>query len=644
VKTVILFGMLGLGSGAAYAVLALGVVLVQRGSGTVNFAQGAVGMFAAFFFAELVKDDVSKPLAFITVLVGSAAFGAVWHWLVMRPLRRAPILAKIVCTLGLLIGLQGGAQLWWGTELRNAPAVLPRGVVRVSGIVFGQDRLYLLGITVVIAAVLWAWYKYTIFGIATRAATESERGAALLGYSPDVIAAANWALGCALGAMAGIFIAPIVGLDNIGLTLLILPGLAAGLLGKFHSFSITAAAGILIGVVQSIIGRYWSLPGATDALPFVLVILTMVVTGRLIPARGTMSLARLPLAPGGRLRWYTWVALIGVPILASFMLSDVYKSALTTSVITISAALSVVVVTGLVGQTSLMPMTFAGLGGLLTSKFAQNWGLPFPIPVIFAVLSMVPIGLILGLPALRVRGLNLAVVTIGAAIAVSSAVFRNPNWTGGLQGSLVPSPSLFGQSLDATLHPVSFAITAIAVTAGLLWAVINLRQSPLGLRMLAVRSNERAAAMSGVSVSSIKLQAFALSAAMAALSGSLLAYQIGAVSYDRYDVFGSITLIILVYIGGISVITGAVFAGIAANGGVLYVFLQDRISMLGQYYALVSAVLLVLTVIANPDGAIVANRRQFEYLKERVLGSRKADIDDGVGDGPALAAISHAQQ
>jgi ABC-type branched-subunit amino acid transport system permease subunit len=633
-ENVWLFAILGLGSGAAYAVTALGLVVIQRGSGTINFAQGAIGMVAAFCFAELVRHHVPTGLALAIVLIAAATFGASWHLAIMRPLRAAPLLAKIIATLGLLTALQGFAELEWGSVLGDAPNVLPTGVIHISGIAFGQDRLYLAGIAIVVAAILYTLYRFTTFGIATRAATESERATALLGYSPDVIAAANWAIGCALGALAGVLVSAIIGLNISGLTLLILPALAASLLGRFQSFAITAAAGLAIGIAQSEVTRFWAQPGAADALPFLLVIAAMIFTGRLIPTRDALGLARASLAPARRPRWYTVGIVTGLALLGAVELDSVYQSALTTSIITISAALSVVVVTGFVGQTSIMPMTFAGVGGLLTSKFSQDWGLPFPVPILFAVLCMVPIGLLLGLPALRVRGLNLAVVTIGAAVAVSSMLFHNQNWTGGVQGSVVRSPSMFGLSLDPTLHPTGFAVMAIVVTGAAVWAIFNLRRSPLGLRMLAVRSNERAAALSGVSVASTKLQAFGLSAAAGALSGSLLAYQIGVVSFDRFDVFSSIALITLVYIGGISVVSGAVLGGLLANGGIIYLLLQDHIPALGNHYSLIAGLLLIVTVVLNPDGVAIATRRQVADVGAFLVRRRGGDTTDRLRETP----------
>jgi ABC-type branched-subunit amino acid transport system permease subunit len=161
--------------------------------------------------------------------------------------------------------------------------------------------------------------------------------------------------------------------------------------------------------------------------------------------------------------------------------------------------------------------------------------------------------------------------------------------------------------------------------------------------MLAVRSNERAAAVAGIDVAATKLQAFALSAAVAAMSGALLAYQIGAVSYDRFDVFGSIAIITLVYIGGVAIVSGAIVAGIAANGGILYLFLTDVFPSYPEYVELISGLLLVLTVVGQPDGAVIAIREQIGAVRHRFGRDRPEPTTAEAGDSepsPSAPALS----
>jgi branched-chain amino acid transport system permease protein len=342
-----------------------------------------------------------------------------------------------------------------------------------------------------------------------------------------------------------------------------------------------------------------------------------VVGGRLIPARGTLSLRRLPLSPPSNWRPTLVVPAVVLVVLGLAVLNGAYQGAIGTSLITIVIALSAVVVTGFVGQISLMQMAFAGIGGFMVSKLGHNLGIPFPWPIVLAALIAVPVGVLLGLPAVRVRGLNLAVVTLGAAVAVSAVVFQNAAWTGGANGSQVPSPSIWSFSLDPVAHPMRFGTLSLIVVIVMAVGVRNLRRSPLGRRMLAVRGNERAAAVAGINVVQTKLQAFALSAFIAGVGGGLLGYQLGAVAFDRFAPSESITLLAIAYIGGIASVGGAVAAGVIVNGGVLYLVLSN-IGGISTWWLVISGAALLLTVVTQPDGIAVAMGQQASWLKHRL--------------------------
>jgi ABC-type branched-subunit amino acid transport system permease subunit len=614
---VVLFAILGIGAGAAYAVLALGVVVVYKGSNVLNFGQGAVAMFAAFSYAWLYGAGVNRYVALTITVAGSALVGVVLYLSVMRQLRRAPILARGVATLGLLLLLLALATIIWGSDVFvSAPPIFPTHPIELFGLNFSEDSIYLLGLGLLIGGALTAVYRFTIFGLVTRAVAENERGSAYLGYSPDVVAAANWALGFGLAALAGITYAPITSFSITTMSLLIVPALAAALVGRFTSIGLTVLGAMAIGVIQSEITRYWKQPGAVEMVPFVVIIVLMAITGRSIPGRGTVTVARPPFAPRGVVRRVSYVVLPGIVILLLAMASQSYQTGITTSMVFVMVALSLVVVTGYVGQTSLCQMAFAGLGGFAASKLAVSAGLPFPASVLVAALAVVPVGVVIGIPALRLRGINLAVVTLGAAVAVDSFIFQNGSWTGGTSGSSVPSPSIAGYSLDPFFHPVGFGIFVLIMMGLVLLAVSSLRRSGSGRRMLAVRSNERAAAASGISVVSTKLQAFAISAFIAGLAGAILAYQLGTVSYTRFDPMSSITLVIFVYIAGVASVSGALVAGLMMSGGVLFT-LTTQLGLSGNLFNVISAMLLIMSVMTQPDGVAVAWQRQARTLMQR---------------------------
>lgn len=602
----ILYLVLSLSTGAAYALLANGIVAIYKGSGVLNFAQGGVAMFATYCYWALIHNHgVSKYLALVITIAGAAFVGALISIGIFRPLRTAPVLAKVAATLGLLVALQGLAQVIWGTYSQFVPSLFPTHSVSLGNSAYvGVDRFYMFGVAILVAVLLWIGFRFTRVGLATQATSENERGAALLGFSPTVISAANWGLGCALAALAGILISPITTLDSGSMSLLVLPALAAALVGRFSSFGITTLAAFGIGWAQSWLFRVWTQPGVQTAAPFLLVILVMVVAGRPLPTRGAISEGRPPRAPAGfRNRW---VALLGGVAAAVVMLvtfDATYQAALATTFQLAILALSLVVLTGYVGQISLMQLTFAGLGGWFTAKLASTYHVPFPLSLVLAALIVAPIGALLGLPALRVRGLSLAVVTLGASIAIDAIFFQNNGWTNGLGGEPVPVPKLGGWSLDPFAHPARYGGFALVLLVLVALLVGNLRRSGAARRMLAVRANERAAAVAGVNVAGVKLQAFTLSSAIAALSGGLLAYSNPYLTFGngQFAAMPSITLVTIAYIGGIASIAGGIMAGFIAAGGVLYVLLSS-IGGFEKYYLLLSGVGLIWTVIVHPDG------------------------------------------
>jgi branched-chain amino acid transport system permease protein len=217
------------------------------------------------------------------------------------------------------------------------------------------------------------------------------------------------------------------------------------------------------------------------------------------------------------------------------------------------------------------------------------------------------LGLAVAVPALRVRGVNLAVVTLAAGVAVEALVFRNPSYTGGLKGSVVPEPRLFGVDLGIRgRHPgqyprVGFALLVLAVLVLLALALANLRRSASGRRMLAVRANERAATAAGVDTAGVKLLAFCVSAFLAGVAGSLVGYQQGRLSFDSFGVFVSLGFLAYAYLGGVATVGGALVGGLLVGGGLVSTAL-DRWLGLGRFHLLLSGAGLVAVAVLVPEG------------------------------------------
>jgi len=248
---VVTFAVLGLASGALYVLISLGLVIVYRVSKIVNYAQGAIGMIGTYAFWDLnQRHHVPYALALPVGLVVSAALGLLTQLLIMRPLRNAAPVTRMIATLGLLTVLEQGAAHYWDTSTINVPSQLPTSTVTILGATIGWNNFIIIGIAMVVAGALAVFYQGTRFGRLTAAAAENPRSLALLGFSPNRVAAVNWAISGALAGGAGILLAPLTGLDVTQFTLLVLPALAGAVVGRLTSFPLTVLGGLVISIVS----------------------------------------------------------------------------------------------------------------------------------------------------------------------------------------------------------------------------------------------------------------------------------------------------------------------------------------------------------------------------------------------------------
>jgi branched-subunit amino acid ABC-type transport system permease component len=639
----ILFLLLGIGTGAVYAALATGLVLVYRGSGIVNFAQGAIAMYVAYIFAalresgdlvvaipglpkriSLASEGMAVLPAMVIALVAALVLGALIYQLVFRPLRHAPNLAKIVATIGLTLVLQAVVVLRFGADPVAVGPILPSGPLDLLGITIPADRLWLAGLVVLSAAALALVFRLTRFGLATRAAAENEKGALLLGYSPDRLAVVNWMLASAVAGMGGILIAPISGLNAVDYTLFVIPALGAAVLARFTSFGIAAGAALAIGMAQSELLKLqttwpWLVgSGVKDALPFVVIIVALVIRGNALPTRANAGEGRLPASRPARRILLGAVAATLAALVALQVLDATYRLALITSIVAAIMCLGFVVLTGYVGQVSLGQMTLAGVAGFALSLLTTHANVPFPLAPLLAAAGAGLLGALVGLPALRVRGSQLAVATIAASVAIDKLIFSNVHLVGGVHGSTVAQPTIgalnLGIAAPGTSFPNrAFGILALIVLVACALLVANLRRGAVGRRLIAVRENERGAAALGVNVGFTKVASFAAASAIAGLGGALLAYQQAKLSYQSFGVFPSLYLLAIAYLGGITTVGGALVAGSLATGGLVFTAADDWFG-LGDYQLLIGGLGLILTAIFNPEGIAGAARARLARL------------------------------
>ncbi|HXH96085.1 MAG TPA: hypothetical protein VNH40_02650, partial [Gaiellaceae bacterium] len=524
----------------------------------------------------------------------------------------------------------------FGLGTKPQPRVLPTGTTTVFQTTVPVDRLILPGIVLAATLVLSLVFKFSRFGVATRAASENEVGAMLQGLSPDRLALANTLLATVVAGALGVLAASITQLDSTALPLQVVPALTAALFASFTSFWIAALVGLAIGMLENILYYFqtfswfptdhgFALPGVQPLLVFLLMVVALFVRGTSLPSRGELVEQRLPLAPRAERLGRTAVVAAVVAVVALIVLPYDFRQALVTSLLATIMCLSLVVITGFVGQISVVQLALAGVSGFIISHLAVDHGVGFPWGMLIGALGATVCGLVTAVSALRVRGVALAVVTLAAAVALEQFVFVNTTWGGGSSSSPVPEPKLgidlgpYGpfKGLDGKLPSPVFGFFVVGVTLLLGLLVANVRRSNLGQRMLAVRSNERAAAAAGINVRNVKLAAFGISSFIAGLGGALYGYNFSSVAVTRFSALTALGLIAFAYVGGITMVSGAVLAGLISVEALVPYALEKWFGISGNWALLFGGLALIVTLFQNPEGVAGATYRKRQLKRKR---------------------------
>jgi ABC-type branched-subunit amino acid transport system ATPase component/ABC-type branched-subunit amino acid transport system permease subunit len=621
------YALIGIGLGAMYSLAAQGLIVIYRGSGVLNFAHGAIGTVGAYTFYELhvvrgYSNWISLPLG----VAVCAVIGMLSHVLIMRNLRGASPLVRVIATLGLLVTLESAVVLRYGGRPTFVPSSLPTGTIHLYGkVTVTDDRLALVVIAVAITAALYAFYRFTGFGRGTTAVAENEIAAAALGWNPDLIAAVNWAIGSAMAGLAAILISPIVTLQASVMTNLVLAALATALVASFRSFPVALIAGLVIGIAQTEVQIYEAnVVGLSTSLPFLLIVVLLLFRGQSLPLRDFL-LQRLPSLGTGRIRPLPAAAAVVASLAIILAASASWIAGLTILLGFALILLSVVVVTGYAGQLSLAQFAVAGVGAWIAGRVDDALNVPFWASFLIGVLAAMVAGMVMALPAVRTRGITLAVVTLGLGQAVEYMVFDNGSLTGGIAGTQVGTPNIFGIDIGPISHPTRYAVFGLAVFVIGIIAVANLRRSRSGRRMIAVRTNERAAAALGINVPLVKIYAFGIAGAIAAAGGIILAFQTPNISYSTlFPNFTSIQAVGWATIGGIGYILGPVSGATLAPGSAGMVFFSTYLGGVAKYVPLIGGISIILLVLQNQNGVIREVANQINWVANKVGRGRLA--------------------
>ncbi len=566
--------LVGLVVGCIYALTATGLVVTYTTSGVFNFAHGAIGMLAAFTYWQL-RVDWGMPtwLALPAVLLVLAPLlGALIERVLVRPLYGAPIGVTLVVTLGLLISLIGVANIAWPPdETRVLPKFFEGSTVTVFSLVVSYNQVLVILAAAGVAVGLRLFFTRTLTGIAMRAVVDDQDLAALAGTYPQRVSQLSWALGASLAGLAGILLAPLVTLDILGLTLLVINGYAAAMVGRLRSLPLTVAGAIALGLFDSWLVGY--APGdvvdvVKPALPMFLLFGAVLFLRQERLRSGSLTGLRMPRTPSLRQSLGSAAAFVVVMTVLSGQLGAGKLATLGQGLVLGFIMLSLVLLSGYGGQVSLCQMTFVGLGAYAMGKVGGELGL------LAAVGLAAGAGALVALTVVRLRGLHLALATLAFAQAMDLVFFKNELEYGGALA--VPRPPL--PFVDEGDDRVFFVFLAVVVALGAV-AVLAVRRASFGRRLVALNDSPAACATMGVSVTTTKLVVFTLSAGLAGLGGALFGGWRGSVSPNDFVLLNSLVLLLLATLGGLYTVSGVLAAALMYA---LFPVLQDLLPGLGQ--------------------------------------------------------------
>ncbi|MER7668365.1 ABC transporter permease [Kitasatospora sp. NPDC096128] len=523
----------GLTVGSAAALSGIGLVVCHRATGVLNIAQGAQAMAVAYLLRDLVvvRHWPVWPAVACCLLVVAPALGVLLDVLVHRPLQRrgAGPAETMVAGLGVFVLLIGVAVLLWGpAPVAGAPSPFGGAPIRLpGGHTLRPDTVAQLAAILVLGLAVAATTRWTRLGLHLRAVVDDRRLAALTGVDADRVSATGWAFGTFTAGLVGVALAPYLLLDPYGLPLLVMETMAVAVAARLRSIPVAVATGLGLGIAQSELtrlrpsGQLLPLVEAVQSNLFVIALLAAALLAGPGTTGGPGTTAPLAAPPrragrgagGSRLTGAVCLVLLLMPF--GFRGNDL-RSALLVPALAL-VLLSIVVVTGYGGQISLGQAGYAGLGALGTALLMSGRvpglpALPAAPALLLAVLATAPLGLLTGWPAIRRRGLALALVTFAVGTAVSRFVFQQPYATTGLT---LDRPSYL------TGDRAFYLAELLLLGLGLL-IVRALHRGRLGRALTAMRDHEAGAVAAGVDVPGLKLLAFVAGAALAALGGGLM--------------------------------------------------------------------------------------------------------------------------
>jgi ABC-type branched-subunit amino acid transport system ATPase component/branched-subunit amino acid ABC-type transport system permease component len=665
-------------SGAIYSLIASGLVLTYTATGIFNLAYGAIAFCTAFLYFEL-HTGVGWPIvpaAIVSVLVFAPLLGLLLDVAIFRPLARATDAAKVMATVGLLIALpalmrfvvEESISLFdWdipdGRQVLNPPGIgpAPKHTWKLPGsIVLDSNQIIVFGAAAICAVGLWIVMRHTTLGLRMRAVVDRGELADARGVDRGRTSAAAWVIGMVLAGLAGVIGAPILNsLDANTYTSVLFVATAAAVLGGMRSIPLAFLGGLLLGVAQNLVAGYVTehvdIRGFTTSVPFVLLLVGMLVIARDRSRRGgSVAEDRPPpdhaddLAPIRRAA--PWALAVAFLVVYLFFLADEFWIGLMTQGLCLGIIfLSFVVVTGMGGYVSLAQATYVTAAGLTAGVLINRYDVPFLVGLLGGMAVAMLLAVVVALPALRLGGLPLALCTLALAFLGDLVLFQW-NWFRHFeQGWTIPRLSLGPVDLE---DDRSFAVFLLVLLGLLIVLVTNLRKSPWGRAITAMRSSELAASTSGISPVLAKLAIFTSSAALAGLGGVFLfSFNKSAVS-NAYPTQTGLLWLATVVLFGIRRPGGAMLAGIVSASSATVIRSGIHIGDTGWdgtksiYIPAILFGLGAVQLARNADGilAITAAQNRARRHKRALRAAGRAATATGALAPSPLDAVVAAEQ
>ena len=567
------FTVFGIMLGAGYAIAATGLVVTYTTSGVFNFAQGAVGMIAAFGYWELVSAHHQPTLValLLVLILGASIAGAFVERVLMRRLHGASAERPVMVTLGLMVILTGLATVVWSPTVQRTVNPQINGQFRLVGINIQYQYVLIIGVAIAVAAGLRLLFYSTRTGYALRAVVDDPELLGMAGVSPNRMSQYGWILGFFMAALSGVMLAPTktTGISIESMTLLVVSGYAAAIVGRLKHIPLTFAAAIAIGLAENYILNYIephlssSLQRDVDvSLPMIFLFIALVTLPSVrLRAVGRLTSMRAPRVASGKESLIGGAAFLVVAVVVSVAFASTNIKG--TTLLTLGGmvmclaivGLSLVLVTGYSGQVSLCQFSFMGIGAFVMGKVAGGGSLA---GLLAATAVCAGIGALVALPTIRLSDLYLALATFAFADAVAQGFFADGSvyGSGGLQIARITLPGLSfgGDTAEFLLVTVFFVVSA--------WLVLAIRRSLFGRRLVAVNDSPAAYATVGLNIGFTKVAVFAIAAGMAGLAGGLYGTVQQIVGTTDFDIFPGIIFVLFVTIWGIRTVSGAFLAAL----------------------------------------------------------------------------------